>query len=1203
MTQDDVSRLLIANRYELHERLGAGGMGAVYRATDRLAQTPDDETLALKRLAEAGGQLSDSQSASDRLGLAREFQTLASLRHPHIIDVLDYGFEAPQAQLRPQPFFTMAMMDAAKPLSKAAQDLDDVGRVRLFVQMLQALAYLHRRGIIHRDLKPGNVLVGDKRGLKVLDFGLAVDRGHSEDIPGGTLAYMPPEAINGYPATFASDLYAVGVMLYEVFCGHYPFPINNPTQMLLAILQDDPDLTPLPEFLQPICRRLLQKLQKDRYQDADSLIRDLCAGVNIPVPEESRAIRESFLQAAQFVGREDELTRLQTALEDITGFFKKGSAWLIGGESGVGKSRLLDELRIRALVAEAGSTGVIVLRGNGIAEGGKPYQLWRNALRRLALTTPLTDLEAGILKRIVPDISALQERPIPDPPPVSADVEQQRLTLTIAEVFQRQTTPVLLLLEDLQWAEESLEPLKVLTRLLDTMPLLIISTYRSDERPNLPILLPDMTPIQLKRLSDEAINQLSYAMLGEAGRQSRVTDLLKRETEGNAFFLVEVVRALAEDAGSLQRIGTITLPPSVFASGIQSIVQHRLERIPAWGQALLVLAAVAGRSVDVRLLRHFADTLGRHTLDEWLATCVNAAVFSVQNGRYIFAHDKLREGIIGRLNEDEQAERHLQVAQAIEAIYTADERVLHYSDLATHYYIAREQSPDKARQYAHLAGEAAAARYANRDALLFLDHALTMTPEDDAASRYALLRTRESVYNVLGERKAQAADLAFLDELADQLDAEHRAEVARLTAAYRQTSGDYDNALSAIQASMQIAQDAGLIQAEAEAACVRAMIRFHQADYAATRQDAERGIALAQQIDDKTLHARSLHILGTLAYQKDSDYAQARTLYEQVRTLYEASDDLRGAARTLNSLGNVISDAGDIEAARGYYTDALAMYQRIGDRSGESDVLLNLSIFAQQSGDHVQAIQYMQRALAIYRAINERSKVAIAMTNLGTLLYLFGDYEQAREYLGQALAIRQEMGDKRGEGIAYINLGHLAYLMDDPAAGLTYSDQGMAMGDALEIPLITLYAQTNRANNLTELGHYDEAIATYTDLMTQWDAMGQDAIKMETQAGLARVHLRRGDNTTALDLIEGVHAACEQGNLDTAEEILKIRLICYEVLSAHDDPRAEQILEQAYTLLREKADEINDDDLREKFLNNIRVHRAIREAWLHLQDR
>lgn len=136
------------------------------------------------------------------------------------------------------------------------------------------------------------------------------------------------------------------------------------------------------------------------------------------------------------MGRQAELQQLTTALQDtIAG---NGSAWLVGGESGVGKSRLLEELRTVGLVE-----GALVLRGQAVEGGGLPYQLWRDPLRRLVLSVALSDLEAGVLKPIVPDISTLLERDVPDAPELAGEAGQQRLAVTIADVIKRQPQPLL----------------------------------------------------------------------------------------------------------------------------------------------------------------------------------------------------------------------------------------------------------------------------------------------------------------------------------------------------------------------------------------------------------------------------------------------------------------------------------------------------------------------------------------------------------------------------------------------------------------------------------------------------------------------------------------------------------------------------------------------------------------------------------------
>ncbi len=589
MMQDTATPQLIGNRYQLIDKLGAGNMGAVYQAIDKLT----GQTVALKRVTVPGDRLrfaSQGGNADFRLALTHEFQTLASLHHPHIISVLDYGFDAER-----QPYFTMSLLENFRTIVQAGEDATIVEKVRLLVEMLRALAYLHRHGIVHRDLKPENVLVDSEGRVKVLDFGLAAER-QREGETAGTLAYMAPEIMQEQAATNASDLYSVGVMAYELFAGRHPFEHESVGMLVTQTLTAAPDLSPLPDDASDIVGKLLEKDPADRYQNADTVVKDLSGAVGQAVPEESTAIRDSFLQAAKFVGRKAELEQLSDSLEKATS--GQGSAWLIGGESGVGKSRLVDELSTKAMVK-----GALVLRGQGVAEGGLPYQLWREPIRRLVLSTELSDLEASVLKELVPDVGDLLGRDVADAPKLEGEAHQQRLMLTGVDVFRRQKQPVVLLLEDLQWARESLEPLKQFSQVIEGLSLLVICNYRDDERPNLPEKLPDMQIMSLNRLSPDETTELSESMLGETGNRPHVMDLLQRETEGNVFFLVEVVRALAEDAGRISDVGRETLPETVFAGGVQQVVQRRLSRVPESAQPLLKLAAVAGRQLDLAVLR------------------------------------------------------------------------------------------------------------------------------------------------------------------------------------------------------------------------------------------------------------------------------------------------------------------------------------------------------------------------------------------------------------------------------------------------------------------------------------------------------------------------------------------------------------------------------------------------------------------------
>lgn len=1080
----------VGKRYALLNRVGEGGMGEVYRALDGLTR----QVVAFKRvrLDAETARFADTQGTEGlRLALAQEFHTLASLRHPNIISVLDYGFDDGL-----QPFFTMDYLEDAQTLIQAGHNQPLATRVNLLAQMLQAIAYLHRRGIIHRDLKPANVLVTQGQ-VRVLDFGLsqANDTGEDDSTSemAGTLAYVAPEVLRGESASEQADLYAVGVMAYEMLAGRHPFDVTNVSQLINDVLFTQPDITPLhgitpdndvPAFELPIdpdsdtivsdieidlptqildtepdttkkystrpfdlskpisksitpsqtfppaeslaevVERLLTKLPTERYGSAENVLAQLTGLFEEAIPAESLAIRESYLQAARFVGREAELNELEGALARASD--GRGSAWLIAGESGVGKSRLLDELRTRALVS-----GFLVLRGQAVAEGGMPFQMWREPLRRLALITELNDVDAGILKDLIPDIDLLQDRQIPDVAPVEGIAYQHRLLGTIANLFQKQQQPTLLLLEDLQWTKESLDVLKLLNGMTFDLPLLIVSTYRDDERPDLPQVLTGMQTLKLGRLASEHIAALSVSMLGEAGRQPHILKFLRQETEGNVFFLVEVVRALAEDAGSLDNIGRTMLPQTIAAGGIQTVIRRRLARVPDSGLSLLRLAAVAGRELDLNVLERVKDGL---ELDEWLTTCANNAVLEVQDAEWRFSHNHLRKATLEMIPDEERPGLHRRVAEAIESVYgTQPEKA---TTLAQHWNSAGNLR--KELFHVRRAGEHALHVSAFSEAITALTRALelidlTTQPGDDTRSLRAdlLLKLGEALkytgdYSAAAEKTESA--LALRRELNDQPDiGVALLELSDLV----NYVGDYNRAKTLAQDSLSVFEILQHREGIAHATDKIGLVLFSQGDYEGAVKHSSQALEISREIGDQ-----------------------------------------RGVASAINNLGMSAFAQGDYPAAARYFGETLEICRGSGERRKAAAALLNLSSAAAAQHDYDTATNYCEESLSIFRSIGERRGTALALDNLGQFAVSQSDYTRATHYYEESLMLARIIGNRRGIAMTLVNLGNLARTQGKAAEATGQYYQAMQQAREIEaVPIIleslvglaALEADSNRA--------------------------------------------------------------------------------------------------------------------------------------------
>lgn len=998
---------MIGNRYELREQLGVGGMGIVYRATDRLV----GRDVALKRVLVKSIDNEEithtiSRTTNARLAISTEFRTLATLHHPNIISVLDYGFDEDQL-----PYFTMSLLKNARSIRVVGAFHTHNTKINLLIQTLQALAYIHRRGVLHRDLKPSNILVTQDNQVKVLDFGIATVTNltgiDTKPTMVGTFAYMAPELFLDKPASIASDLYSVGMVAYRIFAGKHPYDIEDSNQLIQSIVNEVPDYTELDSAIAPIIERLLSKNPQDRFDNAESVIQALCVATNRHIPKETKALRESFLQASHFVGREPELDNLRQAMQEaIDGH---GQAWLIGGESGVGKSRLVEELRIHALVE-----GALVLHGQGIASGGLPYQQWREPVRLLLLTTPMNEQELSILKEIVPDIETLLHRDVPDIDTLTGTIGQQRLIDTIIALFERSVSSttknrtIVLILEDLHWADESLLPLRALINACKDLPILIIGTYRDDEYPQLPQYLPNIHLLKLDRLNTHQIMILSQSILGTIGTQRELIELITRETEGNAFFIVEVIRELAEIAGGLNKINVHAIPEYVFAGGIEQVINRRLSYVPDDAQVLLKFAAAIERQIDLKLIRVIKLALEKNldvrniALDEWLAICANVAVLEFQDGHWRFAHDKLRENLLRNLSDQERPEIYQQVANAVETLYGQDDSKA--VALAEYWHIAGDY--DKELFYTLLGVENAQRVNAFRETISLTKRAIALFNES-ADQHYA----KEYIANL--ERQLGEA-FGYI--------------------------GDYEEARAHLQLSIALAESIDDKQSIALAHNVLGDIAQDQGEYESATHHHNISLALFREINDLRGVADALTDLGRTA-QNRGDYQQARAHYEESLQISHKMDDKETLAEMLNYLGGTAEQQGAYEDSHRHYMESLRLWRELGEQAKIASVLDHLGRVAERRKQYEPAMQYYEESLIVYRQNGHILGEAFALGNLGGIAMNTKDYHRAQSHCEQSLAIFREAQNRLGEALTLNRLGHIALRQGDyPIATQQFQD-------------------------------------------------------------------------------------------------------------------------------------------------------------------
>lgn len=1033
-------------RYTIGEPLGGGAMGVVYRAYDRLTM----RTVALKRVIapEANQRVTTTMGGSSdfRRALAAEFKTLATLRHPNIISVLDYGFDADR-----QPYFTMELLERAQTLIDAGEDSTIDEQTDLLVQLLQALVYLHRRGIIHRDLKPDNVLVINGQ-IKVLDFGLAVTqdyaRRHPDSGVAGTIAYMAPEVLQGREASIQSDLYAVGIKAFQLYTGTHPFNTHDINELIRDTVFTTPELDRLPNnpALRSLIERLTAKDPADRPSDALQVLHDLTEATHFHVRLETEAIRDSYLQAAQFVGREDEMLRLERGL--VRALKSRGSAFLVAGESGVGKTRLLEELRTQALVE-----GALVLRGEAIAETNISYQAWRPMLRSLCLQQEVSDEDAAVLRRLMPDIETLLGRAIPQ----ASDQRPETLLKAVEQLLSQQERPLVMMFENLQWARsDTLTLLSWIARVIDDQAVMLVGTYRNEERPNLPAHLPDWSLLELERLSDTQINELAVSMLGQSTGISQVVELLKRETEGNVFFIVEVLRTLAEDVGNLEQIGTRTLPVTVFSEGVNQVVQRRLAKISDGDRDILQIAAVMGRQLDLELLHFMAPGLD---MIQWLFDVEAAALIMVEDDLWFFGHEKLREALLEEMSVEQQRWTHLQVAQAIESYYGEEEnRILQLS-----YHYRQAEQHERALYFLHMAGDIAlqsGAYVEAQDLYMQAIHALKALPESEAA-QLEFIHLVLNLSSVSPFTQLQSLP-QFLDEarqLSEALDnAVMRARTLIAIGMVQQRAGQITEALDQQALAVKAVKSLGIPAMRAMPINHIGQTHVIAGNLREALPNLMQGVHLAKTFDERELAAESQAYLAATHFMR-GQYEEG----QQAATIgVEMATDLQRPARlglSLMVIGGGLAFGGYVNGAEDYAKRSLAAFEQSTISNQTYIPRGTLGLVSWMRGKHSDAAEHLDRALNITLRNPMLPYVPLFSAVRGLVDLEFGMGEMALVRTRTAREWTQRTGQQTAHGVVLWVLGKIELKQETPDLVLVQEHFSSARALFLELehhPLATI---------------------------------------------------------------------------------------------------------------------------------------------------
>ena len=658
---------LIAGRYTVEQPLGKGGMGSVYAVRD----VSTGRRLALKYLRREAAR----ENGPAAVLFQREFHTLSHLKHPRVIQVHDYGVD------QGRPYYTMELLDGSDlrelsplPWSRACAVLRDVA---------SSLALLHSRRLLHRDLSPRNVRCTRDGRAKLIDFGTMAPMGLSKDVA-GTPPYMAPEAVHGQALDARTDLYALGALAYWTLTGHDAYPVRDARDLrrlwLRPVLPPSALRAGVPAALDALVMSLLSLDARARPSHVAEVIERLTAIAGLE-PVEALEVAHAYLTSPSLIGHVETLISFHKRL--VRAQRGRGSAVLVRGAQGLGRSRLLQAL---ALEAKLCGVHVLYVEPEHVPRG--ELGTARALLQQLVETAP--DLAASsfgphaeVLSELFPALAAaVPARAQASAPDGDEYVQRARVMHAMRDwlIEVSRSRALLIAVDDLELADEwSAVLLALLAGVASSEAVVLVSVVDAGAdgaASNKPLqsIAATSTTLELSQLGAEESYALLRSVFGEVPNLQVVASWVYALSRGAPRTVMELAQYLVDHRIARYERGSWTLPASLRDQALPRSVEQALsEVIAALGpdaRGLAEAIALVGEHGQLRIdelvhLSELADPERAHAaIDELVA----AHVIVISGAFCTVRHRGLSGVLVRSLADQRRRTLHHQIAALHEAV-------------------------------------------------------------------------------------------------------------------------------------------------------------------------------------------------------------------------------------------------------------------------------------------------------------------------------------------------------------------------------------------------------------------------------------------------------------------------------------------------------------------------------------------------------